>query len=301
MSDRGNDSGARKSGIGARLQAARERADLSVPKAAELLHVDPAVLQALEAENFAALGAPVYVRGHLRHYTELVKESVPELLALYGNSVNAGPPPDLTRMPHARPADSGRSALLTGGIAVLIGVGLIGSVRWIYLDLHPATPARPVAAAPASPVPAAAAPDAQPAADGGGASAPQGESVPVDAPSSAARALSPHAARGARAPATVADASITLRFRGACWTEVYDARGEALFRAIGAEGDVQTLHGPAPLKVMIGNFAVVDVDIAGQAQVIPVEAKSGRVAQFLVTHDGTLQAVQHTTTAGNNS
>jgi cytoskeleton protein RodZ len=147
MSESGNDSGARQNAIGARLQAARERADLSQVQAAELLHVDPGVIQALETENFSALGAAVYVRGHMRHYAELVRESAPELLALYTASTHAGPPPDLTRMPHAKQVNSWRGALVTTGIAVVIGVGLIGSIRWIYLDLHPA-------AAHGAPVPA---------------------------------------------------------------------------------------------------------------------------------------------------
>jgi cytoskeleton protein RodZ len=137
MSEPGNDGGARKNAIGARLKAARERADLSLLQAAELLHVDPAVIQALDTENFGALGAAVYVRGHMRHYAELVNESAPELLGLYAASMHAGPPPDLTRMPHAKQVSSWRGALVTTGIAVVLGVGLIGSIRWIYLDLHP--------------------------------------------------------------------------------------------------------------------------------------------------------------------
>lgn len=151
MSEGGQDGGARKNAIGARLQAARERAELSLVQAAELLHVDPNVIQALETENFAALGAPVYVRGHMRHYAELVKESAPELLGLYAASTHAGPPPDLTRMPHAKQVSSWRGALITTGIAVVIGIGLIGSIRWIYLDLHPGNvPAPAPAAAPPS-------------------------------------------------------------------------------------------------------------------------------------------------------
>jgi len=140
-------SGTPSDGIGARLQAARERADLSIVEAAEALHVDPEVIQALESDDFEALGAAVYVRGHMRHYAELVKESAPELLGLYAASAHAGPPPDLTRMPHAKQGNSWRSALLTTGIALVIGVGLIGSIRWIYLDLHPAAVAAPAPAA----------------------------------------------------------------------------------------------------------------------------------------------------------
>ena len=143
MSEHEINGGVPSNAIGARLQAARERADLSVVEAAEALHVDPEVIQALESENFEALGATVYVRGHMRHYAELVKESASELLGLYAASVHAGPPPDLTRMPHAKQASSWRGALLTTGIALVIGVGLIGSIRWIYLGLHPAAVAAP--------------------------------------------------------------------------------------------------------------------------------------------------------------
>jgi cytoskeleton protein RodZ len=294
MSAGGNDSGARNNGIGARLQAARERADLSVVQVAELLHVDPGVLTALEGERFGELGAPVYVRGHLRHYAELLKESAPELVGLYAASAQAGAPPDLTRMPHVKQANTWRAALVTTGLAVVIGVGLIGSIRWIYLDLHPATA---VAAAPPASLPAPVSPaaDAPPAAQL--ASAPAGA---AEAGSATPQALALPLVKGPRAPRTgPLEASVTLRFRSACWTEVYDARGGALYHAIGAAGTEQTLRGAAPLKVLVGNFAQVDVEIDGQAQGIPAQAQSGAAAQFLVTHDGTLQPVTNVTTAGN--
>ena len=156
MSEGGNDSGARKSGIGARLQAGRERADLSLAQAAELLHVDPNVIHALEVENFGELGAAVYARGHLRHYAELVQESAPELLGLYAASVHAAPLPDLTRMPHAKQMNPLRGAVVMTGVAVVIGIGLIGSIRWLYLDLHPGSrlPKAAPMAAPATVIPA---------------------------------------------------------------------------------------------------------------------------------------------------
>jgi cytoskeleton protein RodZ len=146
MSERGNDGGARKNGIGARLQAGRERADLSLVQAAELLHVDPNVIQALETENFSALGAAVYARGHMRHYAELVKESAPELLELYAASVQAAAPPDLTRMPHAQQTNSWRGAVVVTGVALVIGIGLIGSIHWHHLGVHPVPKVAPISA-----------------------------------------------------------------------------------------------------------------------------------------------------------
>jgi cytoskeleton protein RodZ len=291
-------------GIGARLQAARERADLSVVQVAELLHVDPSVIQALETERFSELGAAVYVRGHMRHYAELLRESAPELLALYAASVSVGPPPDLTLMPHAPQAGSRPRALLTTGLAVVIGVGLIGAIRSIYLDLHPV--AAPVAAS------APAALSAPEALDVPGTDAPTPATATNAAPapppavvepvvSSAPKTVLPAMVKAAKPAHVVADATVTLKFRSACWTEVFDARGGQLYRAIGAAGAVENLRGAAPLRVMVGNFSEVDVEINGQAQVVPVDAQSGRSAEFLVTQDGELQPVRTVTTAGNKS
>ena len=43
--------------IGERLKAGRERSGLSIPAAAEKLHLDPKVIEALEADRFAEVGA----------------------------------------------------------------------------------------------------------------------------------------------------------------------------------------------------------------------------------------------------
>src|SRR5256886_4663050 len=74
--------GEQRCGTGARLRAAREKAGLSLAQAAESLALDPPTLEALEAEDFAALGADVYVRGHLRRYAELIGESPAQLQEL---------------------------------------------------------------------------------------------------------------------------------------------------------------------------------------------------------------------------
>src|SRR5205823_14067558 len=81
--------GEQRCGTGARLRAAREQAGLSLAQAAESLALDPPTLEALEAEDFAALGADVYVRGHLRRYAELIGESPAQLQELYARSAPA--------------------------------------------------------------------------------------------------------------------------------------------------------------------------------------------------------------------
>ena len=83
--------------IGERLRAGRERAGLSVAAAAEKLHLDNKVIEALEADRFAELGASVYVRGHLRRYADFVGEAGAGEVVPADLIVEFGVPVDLHR------------------------------------------------------------------------------------------------------------------------------------------------------------------------------------------------------------
>ena len=120
--------------IGERLRAGRERAGLSVAAAAEKLHLDIKVIEALEADRFAELGASVYVRGHLRRYADFVGEPGAELVSSYTARESRPPPPDLTQIPQAeRRADPRRLVTPLVGLVVrgraaarhLVGAGRV--------------------------------------------------------------------------------------------------------------------------------------------------------------------------------
>ncbi len=120
-----------RAGIGTRLRAAREKKGLTILQAAEKLHLDSRILESLEAEDFAALGAAVYARGHLRHYAELVGERPAELQELYANSTRAAPAqPDLKRIPRAQP-DGDPGKLAGPAMVVLVGIALTGTLWWL--------------------------------------------------------------------------------------------------------------------------------------------------------------------------
>src|SRR6186713_1922550 len=148
--------------IGERLRAARERAGLSVPAAAEKLHLDPKVIEALEADRFADLGASVYVRGHLRRYADFVGEQGRELVDAYSAREARPIPPDLTQAPHPeRRADPRR--LVKPLIALGSALVLLGAIWWVLVGSnHPAT--KPDAAVKSVPAPAAVVHDPQVAA-----------------------------------------------------------------------------------------------------------------------------------------
>lgn len=254
-------------GIGARLRAAREKRGLTILQAAEKLHVDGRTLEALEGEDFAALGADVYVRGHLRRYAEALGESPAELQTLYAGTTQAVPP-DLTRIPRGDVGDrSGRLRL--PALLLVVGFAVAGVLWWVFT--LPGEKAQPVPIA--SPLPAAS------VAFGGGAVQPE----PVDTGESAAAALAAAAATTPAGPAAAsaptsaaAPGQLNLKFTAACWVEVSDAGGRRLLGGLIEAGSTRALSGTTPLHVVLGNAAAVALRLNGQ----PVSLSG------LVRHDG---------------
>lgn len=117
------------SGLGDMLKAARARCGTTLAEAAGKLRVDVAVLEALEAERFDELGAPVYARGHLRRYAELLGEAPDALQALYAGHESSAVQPDLTRAPRIidhRPARvRGPRSPRRSRLRLLLGMGLL--------------------------------------------------------------------------------------------------------------------------------------------------------------------------------
>jgi cytoskeleton protein RodZ len=234
-------------GIGARLRAARERKGQTVLQAAEKLHVDARILEALEADNFEPLGADVYVRGHLRRYAELIGESPAELQELYTNT-SPQTRPDLTRIPRGERAPESARLMLPALLAV-IGLTFAGLVWWL-LTLPGAKP---------HPLPPPLTPLATPSTDAGAAA----EALAATAPSPlAAPGTVARPAAAMPRPSGAAE-TLTLKFSGDSWVQIADARGRTLLDGLQPAGSTRAVTGPAPLRVVLGNAAAVALDVNG--------------------------------------
>lgn len=116
-------------GIGARLRAGRERAGMSALQAAERLHLDPWMIEALEDEQFNSFGAPVYVRGYLRNYASLIGEPAAELQTMFEASRHTTLP-DLSRAPRVpEQINSGRARKI--GVFAAVTAALACAVWWV--------------------------------------------------------------------------------------------------------------------------------------------------------------------------
>lgn len=251
-------------GIGARLRAARERRGLTVLQAAEKLHADARILEALEAEDFAVLGAEVYVRGHLLRYAQAVGESSAQLQELYSNSKHATRP-DLTRIARG---DSVRrsSRLLLPALLAVVGLAIFGLIWWVYS--LPSPPGKPVAVAAVAPRAAV------------GADMPPERALPASA---TARAGSAAATRGGQA-------QLDVRFAALSWVEVSDADGRRLLSGLFARGSTRDVSGRAPLRVVLGNASGVDLQLNGHPVAIAGLVHRNGSAYLLIDDAGQASA-----------
>jgi cytoskeleton protein RodZ len=199
------------------LREAREKAGLSLDEMAVQTKIPLPVLQAIEHDDTAHLGQPVYVRGYLRRYARALNIAESKVMAEFDSRVAARPPsPEpiaREEAPVEEPTASSRPLLW---LVVIVIAAAIGGVAYLYFrggslaTLTRRPPARPVVtrqapvAAPApetlAPAPEEAAPvadtpppqpKAAPAGPASGNPAVQGGPPPVNQPEPGAVSPSP--------------------------------------------------------------------------------------------------------------
>jgi cytoskeleton protein RodZ len=275
---------------GERLAAARRQLKIPLGDVAKALHLDEHKVAALEANRFEIVGPPVFAKGHLRKYAELVGVPIEDMLADYyklNRSVGA-PPVVGPKRKYPRQFSAGP------WIAGFVSLALLSSAAWWWLnrevDDRPA--ARPPVSVPDQPMPEEIVPEESVPEE----SIPE-ESVPQELERQAVEQPAPASIEAdqdlaaASAPAeaeedvpleqvappppssdaTVTDGTVELRmaFSGDCWTEVSDGDGRQLFFDLGVAGRTVTVAGPGPLDVLLGNADNVLLTVDGAAYDVP--------------------------------
>jgi cytoskeleton protein RodZ len=269
---------------GASLKSAREARGLTPQQAAEQLTLDVSVVTALEANDFAALGAPVFAKGHLKRYAALMDLSADELLGAYQRSSDQAPPPVQPQRARATMIPARNRAgwpwVLGGTLAFLLAVGVAA-----YLSANgPALPGFRDVAIPStgSGVRILAQPGPEAAAAGAALRARPGQTVGTDGVATAA----PGASSVTLAAGQV---SLQLRFAADSWAEVYDGDGKSVLYDLGRAGTQRTVTAAAPLSVTIGNANAVSISVNGRRVAIVAPPAGQTVARFSVTADGALR------------
>ncbi len=289
---------------GKRLAEARRAQEISVLDIAKELHLDEPKVRALEENQFDVLGAPVFAKGHLRKYAELVGVPTDDILADYYslNRAVGAPPVVGRRRKIPRDYDFGR---WIARAVIVLAVVAAAAAAWWWFEQRAAEPLVETDTATLAPFVSAAdeqegaAAPADPAdrlpesAQAGLVDGTDEMSEPVDSEAAVAELTSEtygddlsdslsEASQAIATDATVPQATLDMRFSGDCWTEVSDASGKRLFFDLGRAGRHVSVTGAAPLRALFGDSANVAVAVNGQDYVIPDSMLSGRTARLTV-------------------
>ena len=270
---------------GERLAEARRERQISVLEIAKELHIDEQKIRALENNEFDVLGAPVFAKGHLRKYSQLVGVDHEDVLADYYRLTRSqSMPPVITRR-RSQPRDLSLGPWIAG-IVVILAAAI---AYWLIATkpIETATPERQQS----TPTPVEAPVEAQELAteDAAGDDSVDHESVDaVPAAAEPAATLpqdaSPPDAVESRAQPVVAegDVRLSITFLGDCWTEIYDAAGNQLYFGLGREGRTVNISGRGPLSVLFGDADSVSLRVNGEDFAIVDADRCGRTARLML-------------------
>lgn len=277
---------------GERLRAARRENDISIRDIAKELHLDENKVRALEENNFSILGAPVFAKGHMRKYAEMVGVDIDDVLADYYQLERSTGAPPVVGLRRNVPRDYS----LGPWIATIVVILVAASTAYWWFNRPPVEisndrvePATLAPFASENEIDTEQAEDAEIGTDNVelvdsiSADEPIAEELlPAENESAPSEPIIPVQEPISSAPSSLPQVRVELSYSGDCWTEVSDASGKRLFYDLGSAGRVVPLGGDAPLRIVLGDSANVSITVEGRDYQIPSSARSGRLARLTI-------------------
>jgi cytoskeleton protein RodZ len=264
---------------GERLAQARRERHISVLEVAKELHLDEPKVRALERNDFDALGAPVFAKGHLRKYAQLVGVDEADVFADYYAMTRATPmPPLIVSRQRIRQEFSPGPWIAT----VVVLIVAAGAYWWFVGRADTVSPPAPAGelqfeeSEPAGPQPEQLSPEQL---------QPEELISEVDAgdPPIQVASLLPEARALPEAQALPAgQISLTMQFSGECWTEITDADGRRLFFNMAHSGQSAEVSGTAPFTALFGNADNVEVQVNGSSYALPEPGSANRTVRVAI-------------------
>ena len=281
---RQDDSHETRTGPGQQLRQAREQQGLAIAQVAAELHLGEYQIDALESERFEVIGAPVFVRGHLRNYASLLKLDSEQLFGQM-DPLGTDPSPAVvsTEVEIVMRRDR-RVRRIALAVAFAISmVALSYAVLWVVERINAMDDAG-LAATPQIVLPQAADYEAAGDAD---RDTPGGVALPVEPPVAAGNAGTAAESPATEAPvrAALGSKTVTVLFNRESWIEAYDARGRRLVYEMGAAGSERTLIGVPPVEIFLGFADGVEILVDGEPFALQNARRRGNTAQITIESD----------------
>jgi len=255
---------------GERLAEARREQQISVLEVAKELHLDEPKVRALERNDFELLGAPVFAKGHLRKYAQLVGVDPDDVFADYYQLTRSEPlPPVVVGRQRVRREPSPGPWI---AVIIVIIVAAI-SYWWFAVDSESNSQS----------------PQPESVEQGNLDTEPVEQTVliatvaPADPPIN--DQADPEIAESAPTPVDAlpdGEIRLSLSFSGDCWAEISDATGRQLFFDMGRSGSNVELTGQPPFAVLFGNVENVSVRVAGNDYPVAAANSGSRTARLTI-------------------
>ena len=251
--------------LGQWLMQARQAKNLSVQEVALRTNRSAMQISELEADNLSSFGAPVLLRGMVRQYTKVVGADeaqalglIPEQFKVTRQLNELGFKDSQVTTPKAVPMGKPWISqiwivLLTTLVLALLAYWVFGARMFKDKDAAQKMSTANQIQIANPPAPAVTAPAVAPT--------PETTATPTATVSPAAEQTTASA---------VADVALGLKFKGAVWIEIKDAKGTVLVSGTQAANSEQNIKGELPLSVIIGDVTNVDMTWKG----LPYDLKS---------------------------
>ena len=276
--------------LGKCLQQARVQAGYSVQQIASEMHLEPRFIELIERDRFRELGAPVFVKGHVRRYARLVNVDEALFQGLYASlrdpPVAADPiPVSMNSIPVSRKLVPNWALWTTAAVFAVISVATMVNKLNAPADIQASVKQPAIAKSRTGNL------DRSPLSESATVETAVNKSGVVLA------SVTPVATANARESDEVVDAhravlpghvALTLTFSGDSWVEVYDANKRSVFQELGHNGDVRDIEAVAPLRVVLGSAPQVVLHVNGHVTTIPAKKVMASVARFSVNAEGVI-------------
>ncbi|AAZ96546.1 conserved hypothetical protein [Thiobacillus denitrificans ATCC 25259] len=270
--------------VGQTLREAREASGMTLDEASARLRLMHRQVEAMEADDFEALGQPVFARGFVRNYARLLGLAPETLLASMEGAPAAPAEVSYAKPPLQRPWFASSWVILLALVVLVVLAVPVGLYLWLNSDVEeggqrqvavsqPTTAgAAPSSAPPATrgeaPAETPGAPNAPAPVEGNGATdgttADGTVAVPPQSPPDEAAEDA-----GSTTEASTGGAALHLEFGAEAWAEIKDATGRAVLRQLNPAGSSVEVKGEPPFKLVIGNAAETRLTYNGR----PVDLK----------------------------
>ena len=234
---------------GERLASKRSEKELSINQVAREIKIEPHVIEMIENNEFESIGAPVFVKGYLRQYSELVGLDPNLIIEKYNaiNSIEDSSPIVNDSVDQISKYVLTPKIILIAIFMILISFGVLVTVFGIFGNNEAVV-------------------------------------IKMETETESQESLLPSTADEFFIEENFMN--LTIIYSGLCWTEIFDANGERLFFGLGDQDREVNIDGLPPFDVMLGAADnLLEIKLEGREYNVVDSIRRGEVLRFKVVDD----------------